>query len=623
MGELWTAGPGAYVGLNYNGMHDSSVCLSDRHGHPVYAMSEERFSRVKMEGRFPRRALSAIDFDDVAGIGIPYLSHAPERVESAPVFRDLLHTVPNYPVDEFPRIWRERLDSLGKPLHFFDHHDMHAYTGFVLSGYAEALVLTSDYGAYSCPVTAGAYHVRRGKVTRLAGASMSEHVALAGLYTDVTALLGFSPCKHEGKITGLAAHGRPSRECREHVWELHRRIRSAEHNFYGWVGFFDEDIPPFYEPNRHLVQRYRAELPFSDADIARAAQDLLEEKLLAVAQWLEQTQGTDLPLILSGGVFANVRANLELARVGFSKVFVAPPMGDDGLSIGAAAAAAHQEDAASGAPPAAAFPLSMALGTTPGEGTEVRLKELGIVFSRPDDPAGALATHLARGESVAVVRGRQEFGPRALGRRSILSSAADPVVNERLNASLQRTEFMPFAPILRAERVDEVFDLSGIPSDVGDCLPFMTMCLPVHPRIRDTAPAVVHVDGTARPQAVSESADPFLHRLLASYEERTGIPLLINTSFNIHDEPLVSDLDDALAAFFTAQLDVLYLDGGFVVALRDNAPPARMAKLLRRGGDGVAKKRHRALNLSFGRQMVDGAGRFTEWPDGDPDLPAP
>ena len=619
MSGLWSAGPGGFLGLNYSGMHDSSVCLFTARGDLVYAVGEERFSRVKQDGRFPHAALSTIDLNGLAAVGVPYLAASPEPTTSDPVFDTLLLAAPHRPVLAYPPVWHERLDSLALPVRHFDHHEMHAYTGYVLSGYDEALVLTGDYGAYTCPVTMGVFHVSRGKITKLGGASASDHEALAGMYTDVTALLGFTPCKHEGKITGLAARGRSDGRCRRDLWELHQRIRSAEHRLYDWVGFLDETVPPFYEPNAHLVAAYRAQLPYSDVDIARAAQDLLEDKLRGLAIWIGDTHGRTLPLVVSGGLFANVRANLELARLGFAKLFVTPPMGDDGLSVGAAAAACHASTSRTRPhvrPQACPTPASMALGPTPGDDLNSLLAELTITHSRPADAADELAHRVAAGQVVAIVRGRQEFGPRALGQRSILCSAADPGINDRLNGKLRRTEFMPFAPVLRAERLADVFDLDGL-CDVDDCLAHMTMCLPVKDWVASVAPAVVHLDGTARPQVVTEAGDPFLYRMLAVHEQITGIPVMINTSFNLHDEPLVSNARDALAAFFLAELDVLFLEGA-VIELAHNHHVSRHVELTRRSGHDVLKRRHLALNHSFGRQLITGPGRFSELSDGAP-----
>lgn len=170
---------------------------------------------------------------------------------------------------------------------------------------------------------------------------------------------------------------------------------------------------------------------------------------------------------------------------------------------------------------------------------------------------------------------------------------------------------MPFAPILRVDRFGEVFDTDELASNVTDCLPYMTMCLPVRPWVAAVAPAVVHVDGTARPQVVAQDQDPFLYQLLAAYEAGSGIPVLINTSFNIHDEPLVSSAKDALAAFLAAELDVLCLEGR-IITLADNQRLVELARLIRRDDGGIRKARHAALSRSFGRQLVTGPDRFTE-----------
>jgi carbamoyltransferase len=618
-----------YLGINYNGMHDSSVCLTDAAGAVVYAVSEERFSRVKQDGRFPHRALAGVNLGEVSAIGIPYLPEAGPAIPSDDIFRSVMHPLSGYEVDVFPAIWRERLDALGRPLLFFDHHDMHAYSAFVMSGYEEALVLTCDNGAYSCPVTAAVFHVRNGEVRRLAAAAYGELETLASLYSDTTALLGFAPCKHEGKITGLASFGTSRADCRRDLWELHRQMRAGANRAYRWIGFLDEEVAPFYEPNLYQIAQLRRELPYNDADIARAAQDLLEEKVLVVARWVEQTCGHDIPMLLSGGVFANVKLNMEIARLGFSALFVCPPMGDEGLAIGAARGAFDAEDRASGVPnPRArrAAPVrdSVALGPRPCDDAASVVEAAGLVYRRLTQRQAAhrIAESLAAGMVVGVARGPQEFGPRALGLRSVLAGAGDPSLNGRLNDKLRRTDFMPFAPMLRAERFSDVFDLSALSADVSDCVPFMTICLPVHSWVADACPVVVHVDGTARPQVVRERDDPFLHALLAEYERLSGLPLVVNTSFNTHDEPMVSSADDAIAAFLAAELDLLLIED-CLVELNENQTALRLARIVRRQDGGVLKARHTALNRSFGRQVFEGAGRFNEFANDATDRPSP
>lgn len=616
-----------FLGINYSGMHDSSVCLVDEEGAVVYAVSEERFTRVKQDGRFPHRALAGVDLGEVSAIGVPYLAEAADPISSDDIFRTLLHPLPGYGVGAFPPVWRERLDALGRPLSFFDHHDMHAYSAFVLSGHSEALVLTCDNGAYTCPVTTAVFHVRHGEVKRIAAAAYGELDTLGALYADVTALLGFTPCKHEGKVTGLAAYGTSRPDCRRDLWELHRRIRVQPPRAYGWIGFLDEEVAPFYEPNLYQIAQYRSQLPYSDVDIARAAQDLLEEKLVAVARWVQQECGSELPLLLSGGVFANVKLNLEIARLGFPALFVCPPMGDEGLAVGAARAAFDLHGRAHRAvtgdllrrPP---MRDTVALGPTPGDDAASVLDAAGLVHDRvtQEEACRRLADALGSGQVVAVTRGPQEFGPRALGLRSVLAGADDASLNQRLNDKLGRTDFMPLAPLLREERFADVFDMGTVPTDVADCVRFMTICLPVQQWVAKACPVVVHVDGTARPQVVRQRDDPFLHSLLVEYERRTGLPLLVNTSFNIHDEPMVSSAADAIAAFLAAELDLLLIDD-CLVELHQNPAARRLAGIVRRPEGQVAKARHAALNRSFGRQIFDGAGRFNDFALGSAECP--
>jgi len=295
-------------------------------------------------------------------------------------------------------------------------------------------------------------------------------------------------------------------------------------------------------------------------------------------------------------------------------------MGDEGLAVGAARAAFDLYGGPASSPGAARQlgRNTVALGPTPCESAAETLRIVGLVHRRlpESDTRRQLVLALASSQVVALARGRQEFGPRALGLRSVLAAADDLSLNTRLNAKLQRTEFMPFAPVVREERMAEVFDLASVPSDVTGCMCFMTICLPVRDWAAKACPVVVHVDGTARPQVVREQDDPFLHALLTDYERRTGLPLLVNTSFNLHDEPIVSTASDAIAAFLAAELDWLLLED-CLVALEENQQALHLARTTSRRNGCVQKARHAALNRSFGRQIFEGPGRFSDV------LPAP
>jgi carbamoyltransferase len=601
------------LGINYSGMHDSSICHMSACGEIHVAVSEERFSRVRHDGRFPSHALRTVDLNSVDIVAVPYLERADETPPSSPVFEHLLPRATPGQALPYPSLWLERLTSLNRKIRFFDHHEMHAYTGYYFSPFAECLVLTADYGAYGCPTTMGIFHVERAQVDTLATATVADYEALAALYSDTTALLGFSPCKHEGKVTGLAAHGRSNRACREALWETHARIRCRTERLYDWIGFLDEDVPPIYQTNPHLVAEYRAQLPFSDADIARAAQDILEQKVLQVADWATSGPAGHLPLVVAGGVFANVKLNLELARMARGAFFVCPPMGDDGLSVGAAARVVDEQ--VHTRHPRRTEPCAATLGPPVASDPSAELAALQVAHLTPgrERLVRSCAEGLAAGEVVALVVGRSEFGPRALGHRSILAAADDARINGRLNKALSRTEFMPFAPVLRRARFEEVFDMSSVTASVSSCLPYMTVCLPVSPWTRRVAPAVVHRDGTARPQVVSKE-DGLIYEILQAYEAYAGLPLLINTSFNIHDEPLVQNTQDAVRVFFATGLDRLIIEN--CEATRAANPQWSSAgRVFEDGRDRASKARATALGESFGRQIVQGPQRFSPLSD--------
>jgi carbamoyltransferase len=194
---------------------------------------------------------------------------------------------------------------------------------------------------------------------------------------------------------------------------------------------------------------------------------------------------------------------------------------------------------------------------------EKALKEAGVIYTRPQDLISEVTEHLSQGKIVALFRGRMEYGPRALGNRSIIAQATDPQVNDWLNKRLKRSEFMPFAPIMKKEDLPLYF------SDFEKCekaLEFMTITLDALPLAKKEAPAVIHVDGTARPQIVKKEINPFVWGLLDAYTKRTGLRVLINTSYNMHEEPIVCTPDDALRAFLSGGLDVLAM-GPFIVRL--------------------------------------------------------
>jgi carbamoyltransferase len=587
------------LGVNYSGMHDAAVALLTETGELVSAVSEERLSRVKKDGRLPRRALDAVPWNDVDEIVVPYLADLPPFLGRDRLVDDLLiHT--DRPVPPYPPKWRQQIESLPRPISYVDHHEAHAYAGFHLSGFTEALAITCDSGAYNCDSSLGVFHVNREGVSRLHAASFFCYESICRLYSDVTALLGFQPCVHEGKVTGLAAQGVPSQACRDAVWDIHQQIRAHRLPLCMWVGFLDEEVPAFVDVNEFLRRRWRRALDYPDADVARAAQDIFEGALLTIVERVAAEHGKSLPLVLSGGGFANVKLNMEIAALGFPAVSVCPPMGDEGLAVGAPAlrlAQARRRPA--GGTPA---PATMFLGPDCDAAAAAGIAQASVKASRVPDVVAAVVDCLADSKVVAIARGRAEFGPRALGNRSVLFHAGDPTVNDWLNHKLDRTEFMPFAPVLRVENAHRSFEEPEVVV-CSQTASFMTVCMRARPEFTTVHPAVVHIDGTARPQLVSHECQPFLWEVLRRYEQLTGAWALINTSFNMHEEPIVCAVDDALSAFFAAGLDVLVL-GDWVITRDANADVAKGAALTRRGRH-QERLRRAAQSASLGRLLHD------------------
>jgi carbamoyltransferase len=261
--------------------------------------------------------------------------------------------------------------------------------------------------------------------------------------------------------------------------------------------------------------------------------------------------------VLAGGLFANVRLNRRIKSLGFKNLYVYPAMGDEGLGLGAALGFLAPHD------PNQYRLDHVYLGPHYSETKiEAALLESGLKYECCDMIEDKIAELLADGRLVARFAGPMEFGPRALGNRSILYQTTDTSVNKWLNERLRRTEFMPFAPVTLAERANELYEeLDGLER----CTRFMTVCVMCTDRMRRLSPAVVHVDGTARPQLIDRQTNPSYYHILERYYELTGIPSLINTSFNMHGEPIVCSPQDAIRCFVQGHLDYLAM-GPFLIA---------------------------------------------------------
>ncbi len=437
----------------------------------------------------------------------------------------------------------ERRFGLRAPVSFVDHHRCHAAGAYFTQPADDCLVVTLDCHGDGLSGTVGL--AGGGRIERIA--SFPGSASLGSFYAAVTHHLGFRHHRHEGKVTGLAAYGdpEPARADMERMiaWDPEARaFRTAlGRNQFTSIERFEG----------LLSRAYRRE------EIAAAAQRHLERLVLEVVRTFLRETGRSR-LVLSGGIFGNVKLNQrihELAEVEW--LFVHPGMGDEGLCVGAALVTSAE---------AGRFRLERVENVfwgpgCAGERVGKALAASGLPHRRVPDVEARVAELLAARRIVARCTGRLEYGPRALGNRSILFHAGDPTANAWLNERLRRSEFMPFAPATLASRADEAYaNLAG----AQYAAEFMTVCFDAKPALRERCPAVVHVDGTARPQLVTDAANPGFHRILSEYERRTGIATLVNTSFNIHEEPIVCSPEDALRAFATARLDYLALDDHLV-----------------------------------------------------------
>jgi carbamoyltransferase len=449
-------------------------------------------------------------------------------------------------------------------VHFANHHFAHALPAVFFTDWDDALVYTADGGGdhlhYSVHrLRDGRLETVHGDDSTLLGAIPVDSVGLA--YGYATQALGYRINRHEGKLTGLAAYGEATA-----YEELAARFRIEDD------GRVRSDYPSYAAMRQHIFEVAQRTNP---ADLAASAQALLEALVpTAIDRLLEQ--GRQQNLGLAGGVFANVRLNRLLAETrGFGEVFVFPAMGDDGLAVGSALAFLLERD---GLGPWLARRYRLAdvyLGRDWGGEIDTLLAATPGIRRVSARPAEAAVARLVRGEAGALYTGRMEFGPRALGARSILASPAEREINTFLNDRLERSEFMPFAPVVGEDDAAEVFDL---PAASRYASRFMTITCAVRDAWRERIPAVVHVDGTARPQVIGPNENPLYFDILQGFRAATGLPVLVNTSFNVHEEPIVNRPTECVKALTDGRVDFVVTDQGVYAPEAPAAPRPPAAK---------------------------------------------
>jgi carbamoyltransferase len=422
---------------------------------------------------------------------------------------------------------------------FVRHHVAHAASGALASPHPDADVLVLDGRGECASHLAGRYD--GGRLTVHAAQDLPHSLGL--VYEELTEHLGFLRSSDEFKVMAMASYGRP-----RFMDEISQRVRSD-----GAGGFVTEPVDwqslaKRLDPGDEWTQDH--------ADLAATVQVRLEEVLLELARWLRQRTGGDR-LTLAGGVALNCVANTRLyAESGYDEVWVQPAAGDAGTALGSALHVAAEAGDDVRPMPGADLGREWT-----DEEIEAWLRTAQIDFERPEDVALEVAQCLAADGVVAWFQGRSEYGPRALGHRSLLAHPGRSANLERLNDVKGREQFRPVAPMVLAERAPAIFSRGPLPS------PYMLFVHDVDPEWRERIPAVIHVDGTARVQTVDREDEPLVARMLDAFEHLTGLPVVINTSLNTAGRPMVDDPRDALECFGSAPVSLLAI-GPFVVRRR-------------------------------------------------------
>jgi len=474
--------------------------------------------------------------------------------KSLPWLEDIYYALRRPAYRKRRSFWPELLENefgITAPVTFIDHHYTHATSAYYSSDFGEnATMITIDGGGDG--ISAKAFEVRGGRFTELKAVPSFD--SLGAFYSYITQVSGFKAGRHEGKITGLAAHGEPIYQ------DMLDSLLTWEDGGFRNVGnvFFHSAVDEI---------KNRLPADFDRTDLAASVQKHAERLAVNFARhWVQHTGFGDVGL--AGGLFGNVRINQMIHEIPeVERCFVHPGMSDCGVGVGAALAVYYDREPR---PEIDTRCLeTVFLGPEfSDEEIEACLKESDTDYRRPDDLAKEVARLLAGGAVVARFDGRMEYGPRALGNRTIMYKPNDPGVNHWLNEALKRTEFMPFAPAVMEEEAARCFHgLEGAERTAR----FMTITFDCTDWMKESCPGVVHVDGTARPQIVRKQDNPGFHRIIEEFRALTGLPAIINTSFNIHEEPIVCSPADAVRAFDIGHLDYLAI-GPF---LAKNPAPIR------------------------------------------------
>jgi carbamoyltransferase len=547
------------LGINYSQMHDSSACIV-RDGHLLFAVAEERISRVKHDAGFPKLAIQAcFDFAKVTAARLDEVCFGWQT--AGPVYRhDLkLYATGNWPLSKvnllnssryFLSMWHQESGAApfrsifgqGKTrFRYVDHHLAHAISAYAYSGFAESAVVVMDgRGAWEAT---SVWHGHAGRLDHVLTINWPDSLGL--FYAQFTGFLGFVPNSDEWKVMGLAPYGEPGIDLRPFInpddtpYRVHTKTLIGDGTQFSHFGAL---LGAPREPESEISDRHK--------NIAFAVQDACEVAMMSVVKMALAKTGSR-NLCLAGGVALNSKANGKIAASGaIERIFVQPAASDDGVALGAALAPYLD---ANGRLPNQAMRHGYWGPAFDDDAVEKALLTYKIRHTKLSDPAVTAAHLLSEGKILGWFQGRMEFGPRALGSRSILADPRDPEMNAKVNNAVKFREWWrPFAPSFKREATPEYLE-SAYDS------PFMILTAQVRPEKRGVIPSVTHVDGSARPQTVEREISPLYYRLIDEFGRITGVPVIMNTSFNLRGEAIVHTPTDALRTFFSSGMDALVI----------------------------------------------------------------
>ncbi|CAA7616861.1 carbamoyltransferase [Magnetospirillum sp. SS-4] len=550
--------------------HDSSACLV-KDGVVVAAADEERFSRKKHDSGFPSRALewclrqgglTSKDLNGVAFYEKP-LTKLERALITAKNYGDKAHEMAawnlRHVMEESGCLDRAVKEATGydRGILYLEHHLSHAASAFYPSPFQEAAILTVDgVGEWA---TTALYSGSGTSISKLREIRYPHSLGL--LYSAMTAYLGFEVNEGEYKLMGLASYGQPKyQDLFNHLLTLHDDGSfRLDQDFFCYTSsrdrMFSDALPNLFgmepqHPGAPSTQKHM--------DVAASLQAVVERAMVNLARAAKEATGAS-NLCLAGGVAHNVVANTAIRDSGlFEQIFIQPAAGDSGGSLGAALYGYYH---LSGAPRLIAPPetcFGPAYDDTEIQAALDSMNQDYECFDDPDSLCRRVAELIAHDFIIGWFQGRMEFGPRALGNRSILANPRNAAMKETVNARVKfREEFRPFAPAVLEERATEYFALNGDS-------PFMQFAPQVHPDKRTVIPATTHVDNTARVQTVSAERYPLFHRLIVEIGKISGVPVVLNTSFNVKGEPIVCSPADAIRCFRNSDIDYLAI-GSFLV----------------------------------------------------------